>query len=209
MHDGAAVARVDAAFNRVQRIEPEHVPRVDLVGIAHQRVRISVIDRREAAARDAAFGLGRGEGGKGGAASSAAAASSQHWPRWRIAFAWASPTKASRRAQEARGDHGRALDGLRAHDESLRRAQRLREVVGALADAPLGRGEARVGTHVAVEEGVAARLRRPDALVEPPNTIRSASNRRASSRPQILMRPCTGSAGAIASSEASMSKSAA
>ena len=65
---------------------------------------------------------------------------------------------------EARGDRRRAAELGGAGEDHLRRAERLREIVRREADAPLRQVEAELVAHRPAEPGIAARLRRPDAL---------------------------------------------
>ncbi len=165
MDRGAAIGRRQRHVDRIERLQVQHVPRIDRVGIAQQ-----------------IFDLGDGELRGACGARRLWLGLSDWLPRVgmieRIGHVQVAPAFCLRALpaliagdrlqtmQEARGDRRRSRDLGRMREDDIARAKQLDEVVGGKADAPFRQIEAEGPAHRPAQPGIVARLRRPHAFDE-------------------------------------------
>ena len=167
VNDVASVPRTRRRVDLVERAQAEDMPGVDRIGIAQPQLDLRDRQRRRPhmsaaasaqAARARLAGCRRVEHARKRDITRAAL---QRGLPARLARDRGEPL------HEARRHRRRAAELGRAGEDHLGRAERLREIVRREADAPLRQVEAELVAHRPAEPGIAARLRRPDALDQP------------------------------------------
>ncbi len=163
---GALLRCADGEIERLQRLQFEDPLGVDGVGIAAQR--FDPRDAELATGRSSTGGRGAGRGSGGlvwGLSISRASASHSRAARAQRAAIGVAGERVDP-LQEARCDCRRTRALQRARHHHGARAHRHREIMRALADAPLRRRQPDLRAHGPIEKGVALGLRRPDRFVE-------------------------------------------